>query len=925
MMGIVLAVSLIAGSSIAVDSSAYGVLRAALDSIPVDFQATYNTQNWDYQESWFSQTIDTIKTIRYIEEASPVAYSTGNWDAHRTDQQAVLWGYDPVMWLPADSTKIIESYRITGTLPTPGTVAISEYLALDLMLDVGDSVALTYTSYTYNWDPVNFTYVYEYTYYNFTFPVSQIWTQDTSAQKQYDGYYYSLSPGQVRILDSMDPVILNMEDAYSVLSVINSENPYTAYTQVTILIWVDRNEAINLGNIGASIQRLEYVYGRLSYYSTIGGGYYISYGSLLNALQSLQSDFESKKLLFFGLSLPVVALGTYLSLVGIDLGLTARRREVGILKSRGASKRQVFSAMFFESVILGVGSGLIGLLLGVLVSRFILGSAATLWQERDVPTQLTDVLVSEWTVSVTILFSIFLMVASSYRPMRRASKMDVAEALHQFTAKTTKLEYKPLWDIAALVLVANSIISILWSPSGGFESQGSFIVTIVLSVLWIIGLSCLPLVPFLLAVSSVRLVTRGSRKIYAKFTWLFKKWTGELHHLVDRNIVRNPKRASNVCIIVALALAFGLFISITMESYMNYQVNLVKYDVGADVKVSGWSSWNVTEFGASMEELDAIGSIEGVADHTIYYTTSFVSGFGYYAGVGVIHADEYLRVVDPGDRWFPEKGDHVLEELQQNGTVIVDENTASYMYILVGDVIPVTIETREPYAQVQFSLTVIGFCSGMPGLYDDMYVDNQTLAWLEGQAYQGSAGAFVDVAKGADHTEVGQAVLTAFTDEGFSANVLVAEDELATMSSSLEFGPLRDFLYMEYVLSFIIMTVGVGLIIFVTVWDRERELACIMARGASGSQMRKILMGESFTLMVIGVLIGAIVGLLTAWIFSTLIAESFYEEVEYVMVFSKISLVILLSSVVAFVFATLLATLRAGKIKLAEVLRVRGG
>jgi ABC-type lipoprotein release transport system permease subunit len=32
-----------------------------------------------------------------------------------------------------------------------------------------------------------------------------------------------------------------------------------------------------------------------------------------------------------------------------------------------------------------------------------------------------------------------------------------------------------------------------------------------------------------------------------------------------------------------------------------------------------------------------------------------------------------------------------------------------------------------------------------------------------------------------------------------------------------------------------------------------------------------------------------------------------------------------LSSVVAFVFATLLATLRAGKIKLAEVLRVRGG
>jgi ABC-type antimicrobial peptide transport system permease subunit len=156
-----------------------------------------------------------------------------------------------------------------------------------------------------------------------------------------------------------------------------------------------------------------------------------------------------------------------------------------------------------------------------------------------------------------------------------------------------------------------------------------------------------------------------------------------------------------------------------------------------------------------------------------------------------------------------------------------------------------------------------------------------------------------------------------FQDAGYSASLYVAEDMLDEMGDSPEFGPLRDFLYMEYALSFVIMTVGVGLIIFVTVWDRERELACIMARGASSSQMRKILMGESFTLMVIGLLVGTIVGVLTA--------AMFYEGVGYAMVVSKVTLLILLSSIVAFVLATLLATFRAGKIRLAEVLRVRGG
>jgi len=84
-------------------------------------------------------------------------------------------------------------------------------------------------------------------------------------------------------------------------------------------------------------------------------------------------------------------------------------------------------------------------------------------------------------------------------------------------------------------------------------------------------------------------------------------------------------------------------------------------------------------------------------------------------------------------------------------------------------------------------------------------------------------------------------------------------------------------------------------------------------------------MGESMSLMILGLVVGACVGLVTAFLFNALSGEELYSAVERRMVFTYVSLSIVLSSIVAMLAASLLATARAGKIKLAEVLRIRGG
>jgi ABC-type antimicrobial peptide transport system permease subunit len=207
-------------------------------------------------------------------------------------------------------------------------------------------------------------------------------------------------------------------------------------------------------------------------------------------------------------------------------------------------------------------------------------------------------------------------------------------------------------------------------------------------------------------------------------------------------------------------------------------------------------------------------------------------------------------------------------------------------------------------------------------------IDIGTLKWIPERdltaSFQ-SPGALIDVANGYDDATVASAAESIFTGANITPEVTIMKDELAALEDDPAFGSLSDYLYMEYAMSIIIMSVGVGLIIFVAVTDREQELACIMARGSSGSQMRRILMGESITLMILGLSVGAIVGLISAFMFNTLTMPGSGGVVPHRMLFTYVTWAMVLVAAGSLVIAALLATARAGRIRLAEVLRIRGG
>src|SRR2546427_2297838 len=70
----------------------------------------------------------------------------------------------------------------------------------------------------------------------------------------------------------------------------------------------------------------------------------------------------------------------------------------------------------------------------------------------------------------------------------------------------------------------------------------------------------------------------------------------------------------------------------------------------------------------------------------------------------------------------------------------------------------------------------------------------------------------------------------------------------------------------------VILTAGLGVILYAATLERDVELAAIRARGASGWQTAGLLIGEATSIMLIGLIVGTGIGILAAYLSTTFIA-----------------------------------------------------
>jgi putative ABC transport system permease protein len=140
--------------------------------------------------------------------------------------------------------------------------------------------------------------------------------------------------------------------------------------------------------------------------------------------QELKDNQEEQIQQLVGFFYVLLALAIVISLLGIvttlALSIHERTRELGMLRAVGMSRRQVRTLVRYESVITALIGAILGTVLGVIFATLV---------SRPLADEGFELAYPIGTLLVLLLLAALAGVLAAIWPARRASKMDVLQAL----------------------------------------------------------------------------------------------------------------------------------------------------------------------------------------------------------------------------------------------------------------------------------------------------------------------------------------------------------------------------------------------------------------------------------------------------------------------------------------------------------------
>ncbi len=932
-LGVLLAITFVSGTLIAIDSSTRSTLDALLVGLPGDLSLTRDASS-SFNVSSFR---DNLASLAGIEEVSlyreTYLYGVTN---STPGPVSFMMSADFVGIDPAHPPTPIRGAPVTGTLDVPnGSAAISSSLASALGIRIGDRVRLVNQVSTYIGG--------NYTIVNNTANLTVVGLLGSvSYQNSYPTPVYI--PGPIYYGPYL--VVVNFRDMPWILRQMQLiAAPYTLEGQ----IWIDRLYYVNPYDTASSKQNIARLVFRLQ--SMLFGYGYVT-DNLSPQLDYFQSQMTFLRVEFLVLSTPVILLGLYLGAIGVDLSHAERRRELAILKTRGASRAQLVRLLLTESLFGGIIAAILGLAAGVILSRFLLGVVNPF---AGVSASPGEFLITRDTVLTVVILSVVLMALVTFRSARRTASLPVVETLRYYTPGETRVHYSPRTDIILLSIGIGVYALVVYQAVSG----GNLFTFLIGGLVFVL----LPFMPILIIIGATRLATRSTVRVYAATSRVFEPLAKNMSHIIRQNLVRNPRRASNIAIIIALGLGFGMFtLSYFASSQLNQAMDL-RANLGADVVVQGGYCYG---FGCPSSPTDApsfktnLSAVVGIGEAArvsyLSYVNTFISGpptyYGGYQPVQFFSLDPlaYFNVTQP-EPWYFSQGtaQDALAVLDKPGEVLVTQYMADQVGIVPGVVIPLTASGYNPTngtsVEYRMNVTVGGFVRALPGLpgaafggygyygYGPtsnvyaVYGSHDTFSKFENVSASlagGSDAYLASLRPGADWQKVKQDIEAL----GVS-NVQVYQEQLAQMQNNIAVRSTNGFMAMEVAFIVVILTAGLCLILYAATLERDTEFAAIIARGATGWQTAGILVGEGFSILLVGLAVGAGMGILTAYIETDLLYAGIGSPapplVPLLFVLPPEALLLLLLAPAAMLVGALLVSLRIAKMNVAKVLKMRGG
>jgi putative ABC transport system permease protein len=576
-------------------------------------------------------------------------------------------------------------------------------------------------------------------------------------------------------------------------------------------------------------------------------------------------------LTFAGIALFV---GAFVIFNTFSITVAQRTREFATLRTIGASRRQVLSAVILESIVIGIVASLIGLALGLLLAEGIQALFGTLGFE--LPT--AERVFALRTVIVSMLVGVLVTLAAGLFPAIRATRVPPIAAVREgATLPRSRISPFVPW-IAGLVVVGALLLlaRAMFTDDLGTADR-------------LIGLAAGVLLLFVgIAMLSSRLV----RPIAALVGLPARRLGGAAGRLASGNTVRNPGRTAATAAALMIGIALVAFIATLANGLKTSNREAIEEQVSADYVITAQDGY--TPYPA------AIG--DAVAGSPTPEVVSPVR-----TGAALVNDDEAeLGGIDPDTITstytfdWTEGSDQVLADLGTTGA-IVSENYADDHGLEVGTRLRLTsTDNREADARV------VGVYEPHPfyPLLESVTVSTE----LFDQLYDRPQNRWTWANVAGEPSDAGKAQLEEAVGGFPDAQVETREEWIER-----EDGDISEFLTFLYVLLALAVLISIfGMIntLVLSVYERTREIGMLRAIGMTRRQTRRMVRQESIITALIGAAIGLPLGIFLAALVTRALGD--FNLTFSIPWFQLIFLTVL--SIVVGILAAIMPARRAAKL-----------
>ncbi|NOR38108.1 MAG: FtsX-like permease family protein [Candidatus Thorarchaeota archaeon] len=899
-IGVLIATTFFSSMIVSADVMTKEALLNALDELDYDARVSANNVTWSNQNFTDLKTLmEDIPDVTSVDVYSKYTYNhnasrSESFDIVGADPQSTLWNtfehINGSASLAANETWVIAS-SANASLLKAGEI-------------IQTSIPIMITEFPYfSSVDINLTIA------GFIDIPSQT-AQLLNPAQIIDLGFIQIPIGDWRIYDllivdwesTIRPVIQWFDQQENVTSMVMSSG---------FLCRLDRDVLVNPYDVGASAANiadtLARVEDRTAHFNTQVTNLI---GSTLQML-SLMSGILI--LAFVSLAAPIIFMSWYSSTMLSDVSYNLRRREFGLLQTKGFGPKTIKRMLMFEGAIIGLIGGVTGLFFGTAVAHLIL----------DVSMETPFVALSANPINTAVIIGFGLIIAlwSVRGPADRAAKLDPLDSLKQYIYIEEQREYKKLLPRIALLLGTYKIV--VWTLGISMQTllatamSSGFIVLIAIALWTPIDALLNFIGPILFLYGLTKILLSGSQKFQEFVVRVGGRFFGPFGALATRNVQRNPVRNAALVFTVALIVSYGLFSvgSLFAEQDRLERTNL--YYVGSDVSASFLTGSNMTEIQESVQ------NFEGVTDLTVEYRLTLTSTRG---GVDIrgMEPATWTEAAFYETSWF---SGAVLEDVLSNFTgnkIILSVSLARQLELRVGNSITLRGTGSSDLHRMDI-VALIGYVSPVEVLLADMVGDMVGDIALGGtypsyvpSDYLKETGLedistghlLMKTIPGTNGTLLEQEIYVAFPEvvDTDSSTTRVA----AAQENTFEVGGTRAR-WVGILFGGVLAVVGTLLIVGLTLKEKEYETTLLGVRGFTRGQTLKVLAGEVLVMGLFSLMLGLLTGFIQLFGDIANVSESTQILVRPQIVLSPLAILGMAAIAIAVLISALIPVLMTSR------------